>query len=206
MDKHRTRKGDDEPPMDEDQQVISEVRAVQPDGPDSSTFWESFARRAGEVRSREGDREEALELTALALAISRGDLTLASYLRDLRINAGLNRTELGREVSLSPDLIGEIEVGRGYVAAIDPSRLARWAVTVGALKRAFIELVRSAVATPEPGTSTLPRLTRLDTTASRLESERAVRRTGSARPMDLEDFVSRVSDAFDAESSPRRRS
>lgn len=207
MDEHRRgNDGDDKALTGDDQHLIDRVRAEQPDGPDSTAFWESFARRAGDMPVRQSNRQEAIELARLALAVSRGELTLASYLRELRRDAGLSREELGREVRLSPDAIGEIEGERGQVVAIEPNRLARWVVSLGALKRVFLELVRQAAATPPPGTSISPRLTRLDTTASRLDSERAARRTGAAIPTVLEEYISRVSDAFDVELARTRRS
>jgi transcriptional regulator with XRE-family HTH domain len=197
---------DDSALSEADDALMKKVRSCQPEGPDGTAFWEALAHRAG-VRSPRGiDQEEAVRLANLALAINRRELNLGKYLCDLRSAAGISRRALGREASLSPDAIGEIEGTRTPITAIDPERLAKLAVKLGAFKRVLVELIRQASSGVERRPSSLsPRLTRLDTYASRLESERAVRRTGHTGTVDIEDYVSRFIAAFDVEMSRTRQ-
>jgi transcriptional regulator with XRE-family HTH domain len=185
------------------QEFLELIRQSQP-GLEEEALWQALAKGAEHVDLSPDIHQEAVRRATLALAISRGELTLGKYLTGLRTAAHLSREAIAKTSKLSPDVIGEIETDRSRILSLQPERLAALAVILGALKAALLELV-SGSASSQLTNHGLPRLTRMDPMSSTLSSERAVRRTQNRRTeTDLEVYLQRLSSAYDAERARTR--
>lgn len=149
--------------------------------------------------------EEALDLSRLALAIGRGELTLGTYLRGLRTSVGLSAREAGAPGKLADTVVNRIEQDRG-LRGVQPDRLAVLAAHLGGIKRILMTLVQAALSQSEPLT-TNPGLTRVNQGVSEAARNRILKEStpdGGSSASEAE-YLLHFSSAFESELARIRR-
>lgn len=143
--------------------------------------------------------EQQMYSTAmLALAISRGELTLGTYLRSRREASGLSTGTAGRAAKLADSVVVRVEQDRG-LQGVDPARLAALARQVGGVRRVLVALVESAL--EKSGSPTLNSgLTRTAHGTSPALRARMLRDSGrdDANADPRAEYVRRFANAFDS--------
>ena len=187
-----------------DRQFINALHAAQPDGPTHSSFWKAIAQDDEALAVHPAAEAKAFDVARAALALTRKELTLGTYLGQRRTAAQLSREAAGRAATLAPQTIAELEADRCPILSVEPTRLAKLAVAVSAAKPVLLVLAERASPSLTNGAAPPARLMRLDASASRLEAERAVRRTQAAKPKDMNAYLEALASAFDAEVARTR--
>ena len=187
-----------------DRHFIAALHAAQPDGPKNSSFWRAIVQHGEPTHAHPAAEARALDVARAALALARNDLTLGTYLGERRIAAKLSRDAAGRAATLAPQTVAELETDRCPILSVEPVRLAKLAAAVNAAKSVLLALAERASPLVGNGVTPPARLTRLDSSASRLETERAVRRTQAAKPKDINAYLEALASAFDAEVARTR--
>lgn len=184
--------------MDErDRWLIERIRAAEPDGPQERETWDILSRRHG-IQPSDEARKEAIARATRALAAARAEMTLGQYLRQLRATARLPRETLSREARLRPEVIAHLESDDWPVLQVQPARLAKLAVMLGAAKRLLLDLVRTAP-TSMQGPIIQPSLRREDKYAAPAEDSEHRWQEDTERDAQLETYLAALSTAFDEE-------